>query len=110
MGKLPSATTLTKIQLPSPQGGGAAGPVAVGLQVNRHLVSHFFGHGGKVEFILKAIVQDATTFYEACENGDVLPTWCSSTPGVDWAKIYHKLPYSMLDGDFDVVQDRLALQ
>merc|ERR1712187_484203 len=40
----------------------------LGLRVNRHLVSHFFSKGGSVEHVLRAVVDEATAFYEARED------------------------------------------
>merc|ERR1712039_224101 len=40
----------------------------LGLCLNRHMVSHFFGKGGRVEHILQALVDEAASFYEACEE------------------------------------------
>uniref|UniRef100_A0A7S4Q925 Uncharacterized protein n=1 Tax=Alexandrium monilatum TaxID=311494 RepID=A0A7S4Q925_9DINO len=76
----------------------------LGLRLNKHAISHFFGKGGKVDYILRSVIEDATTFYEEREGGE--EDECDRR---DFHE-YYGLPNHMLDGDFDFVRSALIPQ
>lgn len=82
---------------------GIAG-AELAISPNRHCVSHFFGRGGKPEYVLQAVIDEAEAFMEACERGQedlLLEVW-------EWAASLYRLPPQMLDGDFDYVRQTLT--
>eukprot|EP00416_Gambierdiscus_australes_P020795 CAMPEP_0171078444 /NCGR_PEP_ID=MMETSP0766_2-20121228/14647_1 /TAXON_ID=439317 /ORGANISM="Gambierdiscus australes, Strain CAWD 149" /LENGTH=410 /DNA_ID=CAMNT_0011535577 /DNA_START=33 /DNA_END=1265 /DNA_ORIENTATION=+ len=70
----------------------------LGLRVDKHAISHFFGKGGRVEHILRAVIEDATSFYDDRECTEEDPSELTEFGD------YHQLPNHMLDGDFDFVK------
>lgn len=74
----------------------------LGLQLNRHFVSHFFGKGGRVEAVIEAVIEEATAFYETQEE-------CGTRQDETRSADYHHLPMKMLDGDFDYLKPFLMV-
>jgi hypothetical protein len=74
----------------------------LGLQLNRHFVSHFFGKGGRVEAVIEAVIEEATAFYETQEE-------CGARQDETRSADYHHLPMKMLDGDFDYLKPFLMV-
>jgi len=95
----------------------------LGVHINRHLVSHFFCHKGRVEHVVKAVVEEAARFYDAREGEGAKMAMAvaavsaaasaaeeeekkkrAAGEGCSPFRAYHGLPICMLDGDFDFVQ------
>jgi len=70
-------------------------------RLNRHLVSHFFSKGGRVEHVLHALLEKAAPVYEECDGA-------AEGGGTNKAsEAFQLLPSHMLDGDFDFVRSAL---
>lgn len=82
---------------------GSSAQHALGLNFQRHAVSHFFGKGGQLEYVLLAVVEDAAVFYDSQEDSSRLDDGESLAN-----RTYHNLPLKMLDGDFDFVRCALG--
>jgi len=96
---IPTAAAVSQILSPFARSPGEV----LGFRVNKHFVSHFFGSGGKVDHVIRAVVEEAALFYEARESaGEAL----EGDGGYGFGT-YHALPIHMLDGDFDYVRDAL---
>mmetsp|Transcript_10837 Transcript_10837/g.24511 ORF Transcript_10837/g.24511 Transcript_10837/m.24511 type:complete len:465 (+) Transcript_10837:43-1437(+) len=96
--QLPTVPAVMKVLSPWAYSPGAC----LGLRVNKHMVSHFFSKGGRVEHIIQAVVDEAASFYSdrECTEDEDLP---EHGEFVD----YHFLPNHMLDGDFEFVKSAL---
>merc|ERR1712087_218425 len=82
---------------------GSSAQHALGLNFSRHAVSHFFGKGGLVVYVLRAVVEDAAVFYDGQEDS------LQVEDGESLANLtFSKLPLQMLDGDFDYVRNALG--
>jgi len=96
--EIPTVVSIMQILSPS---SGVPGD-AVGLHLNKHFVSHFFGMGGKVDHVIRAVIREASLLYNARESDDAEHVHCG-----DACRNYHDLPIHMLDGDFEYVESLL---
>ncbi|CAE8602332.1 unnamed protein product [Polarella glacialis] len=108
----PSATTVMSILSPSPTRSLA---IDLGLQLNRHAISHFFGKGGTVELVLQALIDEAELFTEACEGSCLAESASGEAEKKQltsdaWTESYRALPLHMVDGDFEFVRNFLIGQ
>merc|ERR1712032_47050 len=81
--QVPTVAAISEVL--SPFTGGPARDL--GLQINRHLVSHFFCHKGRVEYVVKAAINEASRFYDDRE-GESTQTAKEGCP----FRVYHGLP------------------
>lgn len=98
LGELPTAPSIMDALSPS---SGMPGH-RLNLQLGKHFVSHFFGVGGKVEYVIRAVTKEASLFYNAREFDDA-----DDAHGGDTFRSYHDLPIHMLDGDFELIESLL---
>jgi len=95
--------------------GGA--PVDLGVRLERHLVSHFFGHGGRIEHVLQALVDKAAALYEELEDAEIEDAAHLSDDALEGGgrarrplHIYRSLPANFSDLDFEHVRGILVPQ
>jgi len=93
--QVPTALVVTEVLSPFACDPGRS----IGLEINKHLVSHFFAKGGEASQVLNAVLEEASSFYddrECPDDGD--------TRELKAYADYHGLAAHGWDGDFDLVR------
>jgi len=99
--RLPTESAITRILSPWGSATSLSLGHEFGLRINRHTVSHFFSKGGRVEFVIQAIIEESMSLYDEQDGlEDSLSGWPE----------YHTLPSNELDGDFNAIRRALIPQ